>query len=209
MSQDIYRRASGQHAYDDAREKFRLLWSQFNELDYMWTLLTLIRAFQTGGYHARAQVVEETRNQCYLHAWNGKERYIVRYIHNQTPLYGLYTSNLAVLEKIGAKERADHLIVGIRTVFSDDAEGQARKLGITLRDGFDLMELIETTVMPEKSNSLCPACGSALVLKIVPESTEGIAWVCTGRRAKRCVSTPKSVGGNLGTDNMLRLDGLF
>jgi hypothetical protein len=201
MIQDIYRRASGQRVYGDGREKFRLLWTQFNKLDYMWTLLMLLRAFEAGGCRARAQVIEGTRHQCYLHVSKEEECCVVRYIHNETPLYNLYPSQLEVLEKIVTKEGADHLIIANRTVFTAEAESQAQKLGITLRDGFDLMKLIETTVMRDNPDPLCPACGSGLVLKIAPAAAEGIAWVCTGVRKKECDSKPRPIGGKPGTDD--------
>jgi hypothetical protein len=204
MIQDIYRRASGQRVYGDAREKFRLLWSQYDKLDYMWTLLTLVRAFEAGGCRARAQIIEGTRHQCCLHVSKGEERCIVRYIHNQTPSYNVYSGLLDDWEKIVSKERADHLIIAIRTVFSDEAESLAREPGITLRDGFDLMELIETTAMPDKPDLACSTCGSPLILKIVPEAEEGIAWVCTGVRKKGCDSKPRLIGGNPDTDEILR-----
>lgn len=203
MIQDIYRRASRQYTYGDAREKLRLLLSQSDKLDYGWTLLTLVRAFQAGGYNTRAKIVEGTRNLCYLRVWNDEERCVVRYIHNQTPLYGLYPNQLAVFEKLVTDECADDLIVGIRTVFTAEAESQAPKLGITLRDGFDLMKLLDTTVMRDKPDLLCPSCGSRLALKIVPEAGEGIAWVCTGVRKKKCDSKPRPIGGNPGTDETL------
>lgn len=193
MIQDIYRRVGGQHVHGDAREKFHALWNQYNCLDYMRTLLTLVCAYQAGGYHARVQLIEGTKRR-YLRIWNEEERAVVRYIHNETELYGLYPDQLGVLSSVVKKERAEHVILGIRTIFSEEAERQAPKLGISLRDGFDLMKVIETTAIPDNPNALCSACGSPLVLKIVPEAAEGIAWVCTGRKKKNCESTPQPIG---------------
>ena len=194
MIQDIYRRVGGQHVYGDAREKFCALWSQYKGLDYMRTLLTLVRAYQAGGYHARVQLIEGTK-QRYLRIWNEQERCVVRYIHNVTELYELYPDQLRVINDVVKKERAEHVIMGIRTVFSEEAERQAPKHGISLRDGYDLMKMIETTAIPDKPNASCPACGSPLVLKIVPEAAEVIAWACTGRRKKKCDRAPQPIGG--------------
>lgn len=200
MIQGIYRRVGGWHVNGDAREKFRALWVLQKNLDYMRTLLTLIRAYQAGGYHARVQVIEGTK-KCYLRIWNAEERCVVRYMHNETALYELYPDQLEALNKVVNKERADHVIFGIRTVFSEEAERQAPKLGISLRDGFDLMKVFETTTIHDEPNASCPACGSPLVLKIVPESVEGIAWVCTGRRDKKCNCAPQPISAYGGSND--------
>lgn len=202
MIQDIYRRVGGQHVHGDAREKFRTLWSQYRSLDYMRTLLTLVRAYQAGGYHARIQMIEGTK-QRYLRIWNEEEGCVgvVRYLHNETELYELYPDRLDALNGVAKKERADHVIMGIRTIFSEEAERQAPKFGINLRDGYDLMKVIETTAIPDKLNASCPACGSPLVLEIVPEAAEGIAWVCTGRREEECDCAPQPIGNYVGSDD--------
>ena len=202
MIQDIYRRVGGQHVHGDAREKFRGLWNQYNSLDYMRTLLTLVRAYQAGGYNARIQVIDG-KKQRYLRILNEEERCVcvVRYLHNETELYELYSNQLDILNRVVETERAEHVILGIRTVFSEEAERQAPKLGINLRDGYDLMKVIETTAIPDKLNASCPTCGSPLVLKIVPEAAEGIAWVCTGRREKECDCALQPIGDYVGSDD--------
>lgn len=192
MRQHIYPATGLSPAHEDARRKFRLLWEKFSQQNYMWTLLTFVRAFEADGLRVQVKYINGTR-QCYILAWDDRRRYVVRYIQNLRPVYGLYPNHLDALKGLIAEEDADEAILAIRTVFIDRAAALARQHGITLRDGFDLHDLMATTCVPDDPNPPCPACGNSLFLKVIPEMPEGIAWACSGVRAKKCDSPPRTL----------------
>lgn len=169
-----------------ARQEYQRLWSSAWLDNHMWVLLVILRAFLSHGYRAKVKPVPGCSHEYYIVGQRKQDRWVVRYVPDQSPLFNIYTLKGIDLRTLAVEENADRIVLAIRSLFDDRSQILSRRQGLLLWDGFNMLDLLESTKVPDDAMPSCPKCGALLELGTSAASPDGIAWFCTRSSSGSC-----------------------